>query len=682
MTIVAVIQARLGSTRLPGKVLLDLGGRPALAWLVRAARAIPGIDRVLVATSDRPNDDRLAAWCDGANVECWRGPEADVLERFRQAAVRFDADLIMRLTADCPLLDPTVAGMLIALQRATGADYVSNVDPRSWPDGLDCELVTRAALDIAAAEATTAYDREHVTPYIRANPRRFPAERLACPIPGLSQEHWTLDRPEDFEFLQAVIGRLPNVDRPPALAEVLQVLADEPRLRTINRMPAVAAGGHPAPAGAITTHSTEASQKLLARALNVIPLGAQTLSKSHVQFPAGAPYFLTHGSGARVWDVDGNQYVDLISALLPILLGYRDPDVDQAVRRQLGNGVSFSLPTELEVELAEQLVALIPAAEQVRFGKNGTDVTSAATRLARAVTGRDRIAVGGYHGWQDWSIGGTPNDRGVPGAVRALTHRFAFNDIAALRQTLEAHPGEFAAVILEPVGFAEPKPGYLEDVRRLTHRHGALLVFDEIVTGFRIAAGGAQAYYGVTPDLACFGKAMANGLPLSALVGRGDLMRELETVFFSGTFGGETLSLAAALAVLAKLRREPVLERLWQRGSELFAGATAEIAAAGLSDTIALGGLAPWKILAFSDHPGGSRQAVKTVLLREMLARGVLIAASHNVTAALTDADVGLVLGAWRGALAVVGQELDRGDLDARLGNSLIRPPFQARAAS
>ncbi|MBI3516934.1 MAG: aminotransferase class III-fold pyridoxal phosphate-dependent enzyme, partial [Proteobacteria bacterium] len=394
-----------------------------------------------------------------------------------------------------------------------------------------------------------------------------------------------------------------------------------------------------------------------------------------------APMFLSHGDGARVWDVDGNRYVDLISALLPILLGYRDADVDQAVRRQLGNGVSFSLATELEVQLAEKLVELIPAAEQVRFAKNGTDVTSAAVRLSRAVTGRERVAVGGYHGWQDWSIASTPYQRGIPGAVAALTHRFGFNDLAALRTVLEAHRGEFAAVILEPVGIAEPAPGYLAAVRDLVHAHGALLIFDEIVTGFRVAVGGAQAHYGVTPDLACFGKAMANGLPLAALVGRRDVMRELETVFFSGTFGGETLSLAAALAVIAKLEREPVLELLWQRGRELYSGATAAIAGAGLSDTLALGGLPPWKILSVQDHAGGSRQATKTVLLREMHARGVLIGASHNVTAALDDADVDVVLAAWRESAAVVRRELDRGDLDRRLGNSIINPPFQARAS-
>ena len=326
------------------------------------------------------------------------------------------------------------------------------------------------------------------------------------------------------------------------------------------------------------------------RACEVIPLGSQTFSKSHIQYPDDAPMFLTRGDGARVWDVDGNEYVDLVSGLLPIVLGYRDADVDEAIRRQLGDGISFSLATELEMQLAEILVELIPCAEMVRFGKNGTDATSAAVRLARAFTERDRVAVAGYHGWQDWYIGSTARNKGVPTAVSELTHSFAFNNADALDALLASHPGQFAAVVMEPVAATEPEPGYLEEAKAIAHKHGALLVFDEVITGFRISLGGAQAHYDVTPDLACFGKAMANGMPISAVVGRADVLREMENVFFSGTFGGETLSLAAAIATIDKMRREPVIERLWQTGQTLSAGALERIARYGLQDVIDFGG--------------------------------------------------------------------------------------------
>src|SRR2546422_4445450 len=290
----------------------------------------------------------------------------------------------------------------------------------------------------------------------------------------------------------------------------------------------------------IPGRSLARSREYFARARKVIPSCTQTFSKGPTQFVQGvAPNFLERGRGSHVWDVDGNEYVDYVMALCPIVLGYDDPDVIAAVQRQLADGVTFSLAHPLEVEVAEALAKIVPCAEMVRFGKNGSDATAGAVRVARAYTGRDLVVCCGYHGWQDWFIGTTTRDRGVPGAVKALTKTFQYNDLKSLDRVLTEHRGQVAVVIMEPVIFQEPAPGFLEGVRDLTHRHGALLVFDEIVTGFRFGLGGAQEYFGVTPDLACFGKGMANGLPISAIVGRADVMKLFEEVFFSFTFGGE-----------------------------------------------------------------------------------------------------------------------------------------------
>ena len=422
------------------------------------------------------------------------------------------------------------------------------------------------------------------------------------------------------------------------------------------------------------------SRELLARAEKVIPVASQTFSKSRVQFPEGhAPLFLTHGEGGRVWDVDGNSYVDLICGLLPVVLGYRDPDVDGAVRAQLEKGITFSLPSPLETELAERLVEVIPCAEMVRFGKNGTDATSAAIRLARAFTGRDRVVALGYHGWQDWYIGATTRNKGVPGRVSALTHKLPFNDLEAVKEVLETHSDEVAAVILEPVGAQEPAPGYLEALRELTRDNGTLLVFDEIITGFRVALGGAQAHYGVTPDLAAFGKAMGNGMPISAVVGRSDIMLEMEEVFFSGTFGGETLSIAAAIAVIDKMRREPVIETLWDSGQKL--GKLLQEAAQrhGLEDVFQPAGLPPWQPIAISAHEQGSVPAVKTLFLKEMLARGVLVGGSLNVCWAHGDTDLEEVGSALNQTFARLAEELERGALDDRLDIPVVQPVFQPR---
>lgn len=421
------------------------------------------------------------------------------------------------------------------------------------------------------------------------------------------------------------------------------------------------------------------STDLLARAERVIPTGSQTFSKSRVQFPAGfAPLFLDRGRGGRVWDVDGHGYVDLVGGLLPVVLGYGDPDVDRAIRDQLERGITFSLATELEIDLAERLVDLIPCAEKVRFGKNGSDATAAAIRLARAWTGRDHVVAIGYHGWQDWYIGATTRDKGVPAAVRALTHKVGYDDLDAVRAVLDRH--EVAAVILEPLTAAPAAPAYLAELAELVRRRGAVLVFDEIITGFRAALGGAQGLVGVTPDLACFGKAMANGMPISAVVGRADIMDEMTEIFFSGTFGGETLSLAAAIATIDKMRREPVIDTLTAMGTRMLDVAQAAIADHDLAGVIGFApGLPSWRPVTFQDAPGAPAAAIHTRWQIEMLAQGVLTGGSHNVCYAHDDADLAGVAAAWRAACARIAEDLAAGALVAHLPVPAIEPVFRVR---
>ena len=686
MTAVALVQARMGSTRLPGKVLKPLGGMPVLGWVVRAARATPGIDSVTVATSDRPTDDAVAAWCAENDVTCWRGPEDDVLERMLGAARNAEADIVLRLTADCPLLDPQVCGEVLALLRRSGADYASNVEPRSWPDGLDCEAATLAALEIAGREAEPGPDREHVTPFLRRQQQRFRSVSLRCPLDGLEAESWTLDSAEDFALLERLVARLPE-NRPPSYLEVLAAIEADDALAADSirgeRAPDIALTDHAVqPARLANWNGYERSRTLLERAERTIPLGSQTFSKSRVNYPVEAsPLFLTHGRGGRVWDVDGNGYVDLVMGLLPLLLGYCDPDVDHAIRDQLDRGITFSLATELEAQLAERLVEMVPCAEMVRFGKNGSDATSAAVRIARYHTGRDHLVICGYHGWHDWYIGTTTRDGGVPAAVGKLSHKVGYGDLDGLSATLDAHAGEVAAVIMEPMTIQEPLPGFLEEVKALCHRHGALLVFDEIITGFRFAAGGAQELFGVKPDLAAVGKGLGNGMPISAVVGRADVMRGFEDVFFSGTMGGEALSLAAGIAVCDKIRSEPVIETLWSRGAALAEGARQRIAAHGLEAVVALKGAAPWMILDIADHPNGSRHAIKTLFLAEMLRRGVLISASHNTCFAHSEADLAHVLAAYDEVLPILAKALNEPDLDRRLDYAPVQPVFAVRSS-
>lgn len=422
------------------------------------------------------------------------------------------------------------------------------------------------------------------------------------------------------------------------------------------------------------------SEALLARALKTIPLGAQTFSKSLTQYPYGvSPYFAARAEGARLWDVDGNEYVDFINALCAVTLGYGAPEVNAAVERQLKDGVVFSLSHALEAEVAERIVAMAPCAEKVRFGKNGSDATAGAIRIARAATGRDHVLVCGYHGWQDWYIGATARNLGVPEATRALTHAFPYDDLPALEALLDRLRGQVAAVILEPMNVRAPSPGYLEGVKRLTHAAGAVLVFDETITGFRLARGGAQEFFGVTPDLCTLGKGLANGFPLSAVCGRADLMALMEEVFFSFTMGGETLSLAAARAVLDKLAAEPVVETLAARGQEVLDGAGGLIRRHGLEGVLSLSGHPAWSFLLFADAPGADAFALKTLFMQEVFARGVLAYGSHNMSYAHGPAEVAALLEAYDGAFGQIAAALAERDLDRRLRCAPLQPLFKVR---
>jgi len=299
----------------------------------------------------------------------------------------------------------------------------------------------------------------------------------------------------------------------------------------------------------------EKSEELLNRALKVIPNGTQTFSKSRTNFPVGvSPFYAEKAEGAYLWDVDGNKYIDFISALTPVILGYNDPDVTKAVKEQLEVGVLFSLPHELEIEVSEMICDMVPCAEMVRFGKNGSDTTTGAVRLARAHTGRDHVAMCGYHGWHDWSNGMSGRNLGVPQAVKDLTHVFRYNDIDSLYRLFMDRPGQYACVIMEPMNREWPEDDFLHKVKDLAHAEGALFILDETITGFRFALGGAQEYFNVTPDIATFGKAIANGYPLSAIAGRADIMQTMEKIHFSFTNAGECLSLAAAKATLNKIK--------------------------------------------------------------------------------------------------------------------------------
>jgi glutamate-1-semialdehyde 2,1-aminomutase len=419
---------------------------------------------------------------------------------------------------------------------------------------------------------------------------------------------------------------------------------------------------------------------MLDRARQTIPLGAQTFSKSITQYPLGvSPYFAARAQGSKLWDVDGNEYIDFINGLASVTLGYNDPDVTAAVKAQVDHGTIFSLSSPLETEVAERLVAIVPSAEMVRFGKNGSDATAGAVRVARAYTGRDHVLVSGYHGWQDWYIGATARNRGVPESTRALTHTFPYNDLAALDRLLDEHAGQVAAIVMEPMNVAFPAAGYLEGVRERATKHGAVLVFDETITGFRVANGGAQELFGVTPDLTTLGKGIANGYPLSAVCGQRDLMMLMEEIFFSFTMGGETLSLAAARATLDKVVREPVTRHMATLGTALRDGTAALVERHRLGEVLSLSGHPSWTFLLIKDHPDASAFEIKTLWLQEIFARGLLSLGSHNMSYAHSQADVDRVLTIYDEVFALLSAAIGQQRVRAELRCDPLVPLFKVR---
>jgi glutamate-1-semialdehyde aminotransferase/spore coat polysaccharide biosynthesis protein SpsF (cytidylyltransferase family) len=682
--VVALIQARMRSTRLPGKVLADIAGRPMLWHVACRVRRARRVDRVVVATSAHPADDVIATFCERSEIAYFRGDEEDVLDRFYEAARKHCADVVVRITTDCPLIDPEVIDRVVDTRAASGCDYATNTLRDTYPDGLDVEVFTFATLERTWREATKASEREHVTPYIRLSGRFRLCNIENEEAPRARGKRWTVDDPVDLEFVRGVYQALADVPHF-GQREVLALLERQPSLRDAQGKAIMNEGYYrslfeQAEAGPAPKRILSRSEELLSRAQKVIPGCAQTFSKGYNQHVRGvAPIYLQRGKGARVWDVDGNEYIDYIQGLLPNILGYAHGEVNAAAAAQLAQGHSFSLPHPLEVELAERLTRLIPCAEMVRFGKNGSDATAGAVRLARAFTGRERVACCGYHGWQDWYIGSTTRHRGVPEAVRKLTHTFLYNDPDSLDQVLNSHANEFAAVIMEPVNFVEPRPGYLQQVRDVSRRHGALLIFDEICSGFHFGLGGAQKLYGVTPDLACFGKAMGNGFPIACIVGRSDVMSVFEEVFVSFTFAGEVASMAAAMKVLDILESTDALVAMEANGRRLQDGFNALAKLAGLFPRFECVAHPTWSLLKFRDTQGRDSLLERSLFAQEAVKRGILLLATHNMTAAHDAAIIEQTLEAYAAVFKTLADWLSDPRPARFLEGEMIQPVFRVR---
>lgn len=427
---------------------------------------------------------------------------------------------------------------------------------------------------------------------------------------------------------------------------------------------------------------------LARRARALIPGGAHTYAKGDDQFPQLAPSFIARGLGCRVWDADGNEFIEYGMGLRSVTLGHAYPAVIDAAGRQLQGGSNFNRPAPIEVECAERFLELVPTAEMVKFCSDGSTAVDGAVRLARAHTGRDMIAICGdqpFFSTSDWFIGTTGMAGGVPQWLREKTVKFRYNDLASVRELFESYPDRISCLILEAARSMEPASGFLRELHSVCRRHGALLVFDEMITGFRWHPGGAQHVYGVTPDLSTFGKAMANGFSVSALAGRRELMQlggfdhDHERVFLlSTTHGAETHGLAAAIATMNVYRREPVTEQLHRQGARLRNGISQAIAASGVEGYFECVGRDCCLLFATNDAERRPSQAFRTLFMQEMIRRGIL-APSFVVSYSHSDADIDQTVEAISASLAIYRRALEDG-VDRYLVGPAVKPVFRPRA--
>lgn len=679
--ILCIVQARVSSSRLPWKVLKPILGKPMIIHELERLQRSKHIEKIVLATSQERSDDVLADVVAKNGFDVYRGSLDDVLDRYYQCARQYQPEHVVRITGDCPVIDWRVVDAVIEKHLEGENDYT--VTTERFPDGLDTEVFRFAALECAWRDAYLPSEREHVTQYFRKHVEIFRLGYMDCEQ-DLSAMRWTVDEPQDFEFIRQVYGELYEQNNDFSMQDILQLLERRPGVLAINQ-------GIQRNEGLLKSlredkeleerngimQTFKKSEALLQRELKVSPLAAQTYSKSYRYFCRGlAPSYIDHGEGCYIYDVDGNKFIDYMCALGPITVGYNIPSVNEAVIAQVKKYASASLQSELEVELAEKLCEIVPCAEMVRFVKNGSDATTAAIRLARAYTGRDVVLMSGYHGMHDWSIGASENHKGVPDAVRALTKNFVYNDLDDLETKLKAD--KVAAVILEPIQSDGPKEGYLAAVKELAHKYGALLIFDEVVSGFRYALGGASELYGVTPDMASFGKGMGNGYPISAVAGKKELLSQIEQgVFVSTTFGGDGIAMAASLATIKILERPGFYDHIRKIGTIQRDGIVELIRKYKLEGVVSASGLPVHAGVAFEGHGSLSYLDIQSVYSQTMIENGILVFAIYNLNASHTEKEAAAYLEATDKAFALIRNAVDADSLDGILHGGKVDPVFK-----
>jgi glutamate-1-semialdehyde 2,1-aminomutase len=626
MKIVAIVQARLGSTRLPNKVLAPIGSTPLIEYLLGRLSKSKQVSEIVLATSTSKINDQLAAVVKNLGYQVVRGSENDVLQRYVDAATATNADVVIRITGDCPFVDPQLIDEMLEDFIASNIDYMSNTNPPTFPDGFDIEIFKASALLRSAEIATSLFEREHVTPCLRTNPLFTHSNKTA----DVDSSHLrlTVDEQRDLDVIRGIASHFsPRTDF--SLSEILGVITTNPHLITGNL-------GIERNEGA----TMNSGQKLWKRAQHVIPGGNMLLSKRPDQFlPEHWPAYFSKARGCTVWDLDDNALTDMsIMGIGTNSLGYGHPEVDAAVAQTVRDGNMSTLNCPEEVYLAERLVAMHPWAEMARFARTGGEANAIAIRIARAATGKSKVAICGYHGWHDWYLAanlGTENTlaghllpglepKGVPENLRGSVLTFNYNRIDELEALISTN--ELGAIMMEVSRNFGPEDNFLQKVRDLATKHGIVLMFDECTSGFRQTFGGLHKLFGVEPDIAMFGKALGNGYAITAVLGKRSVMEAAQNTFISSTFWTERIGPTAALATLDVMEQTKSWEIITKMGQYITEQWNSIAKSTGI--TIKTSGLP-----ALTSFSVDSKFALeyKTLVTQEMLKKSYLAGTSIYV---------------------------------------------------
>ncbi|MFH1261640.1 MAG: aminotransferase class III-fold pyridoxal phosphate-dependent enzyme [Candidatus Micrarchaeota archaeon] len=666
--IVAILQARMGSSRLPGKSMALINDKPLIWHVVQQLKRAKKVDRIVVATTIAESDSAIVDLAKSMGVDYFRGSIEDVLDRYYHTAKKFNADIVVRVTGDCPLLDPEVVDKVVTKflegswedGKTNGKyayDYVSNVLPPTYPDGLDTEVFSFKALETAWSEAKLQSEREHVTPFINKNSQRF---RIANCVnhydhddPGadLSKLRWTVDEPEDLELIKKIYSLLGDkaASHNFNMADVLNIIRKHPELDKHNAHIERNEGYSKSLKG---DKMVNKGQDLWKRAKQILPGGSQLLSKrSEMYLPEQWPSYYSKAKGINVWDLDGARYRDMSNmGIGTCILGYADPDVNKAVINAVKSASMTTLNCPEEVELAEKLLKLTPWAQMVRYARTGGEATSVAVRIARASVKKDKIAFCGYHGWHDWylsaNLAGDKNldghllpglhPLGVPRSLTGVSIPFEYNRADQLEQIMEKNP-DVGVIMVEPMRHHYPEKDFLKKVRELADKYGAVLIFDEITSGWRMNVGGVHSILGVNPDIVVYGKAMSNGYPMAAIVGTAEVMDSAQDSFISSTYWTERIGPAASLATIQKMEQQNVPDHLKSIGTKIGKGWEQ----LGKEHDLKLGVMFDFSpLIAFSLDYGDDSQAISTLFTQDLLERRYLASKAVYVSYAHKEDDV------------------------------------------